>query len=69
MTQDNDEYIFYEERRLEEEMKSIPKDEKLEFLIGERSAARKRMIRLQEEVDKLTLFIELVKGMEKALDE
>lgn len=70
MTQDNAEYVFYEKRRMEEEMKTLPNnDEKADFLVGERATARKRKIRLEEEAKKLGLLIGAVKEMEADLND
>lgn len=68
MGQDVEEYVFYEKRKLEEEIKPLEKNEQKELLLGERSAANKRKTRLQEEVTKLEAFIALIKEMENAIN-
>ena len=68
MTQDVEEYAFYEKRRLKEKMAGKSADSKREFLLGERTVAKNRMERLQEEVTKMNAMIKLVKVMEKDLD-
>lgn len=69
MTQDVEEYTFYEKRRVKEKMVGKSADSKREFLLGERTVAKNRMERLQEEADKMKALIRLVKVMEKDLDE
>lgn len=68
MSQDAEEYEFYERRRLKEKIAKSPSS-KRDFLLGERTVAKNRMERLQEEINKMNALIKLVKVMEKELDE
>jgi hypothetical protein len=69
MSQDVEEYEFYEKRRLKDKMDGESVEKKREFLLGERTVAKNRMERLQEEVTKMNVMVELVKVMEKDLNE